>query len=306
LQEVRKEDLKEFTNLKALFLPSNDLKVLEADLFVHNPNLKAIYLHNNKIVHINEGVFDNFIGELRRLYLSGNPCTFGDAVDIRKADDIIVRIQRGSCEDEAELLEFLAQAPITTSSTITEELIASVESVGPSRNMKLVKAEEPITEELIKFEKSTSNEELDSAEESITTVEFETNDEPTITSTLKNGTIKVASAIQAVNDQTDEKLSENVVHELMSKIEHQSMELVEVKEELKDVINQNKEFKAKMGAQEQELAEIKIQMTTLTKTILDMKKDFTNVSDKCLGRKLKYFADALGVQKDTQDFPNCS
>jgi Leucine rich repeat len=103
LKEVRQEDLKDFQNLREIHLYGNDIQFLEQNLFANNPKLELISLQNNKIAHIHTNVFDNFVGKLSFLSLSGNVCQFGDADDTAKANQIIAKVQSGSCEDETKL-----------------------------------------------------------------------------------------------------------------------------------------------------------------------------------------------------------
>jgi hypothetical protein len=99
LKEVRKEDLKEHTKLRYLDLNDNDLEFIEAGLFDNNPKLELIDLHGNKLTHVDSTAFNNFVGKLKYLWLSRNVCQFEDANNIQKADQIIAKVQTGSCKD---------------------------------------------------------------------------------------------------------------------------------------------------------------------------------------------------------------
>lgn len=108
LKELRRDDLAPFPQLRHLDLRDNELQVLEENLFENNPNLEDISLHHNEIAHIEPEVFDNLMGKLRYLYLDHNVCDFENAVeDKRKANEIIAKIQDGSCKDVKKLWEFL-------------------------------------------------------------------------------------------------------------------------------------------------------------------------------------------------------
>ncbi|KAL7023592.1 hypothetical protein ACKWTF_012697 [Chironomus riparius] len=73
LKKVHVSDLKPFHNLVDLCLFSNELEVLEENLFEFNPNLEYINLNANKITYIDPNVFDK-LTKLRILSLAINPC----------------------------------------------------------------------------------------------------------------------------------------------------------------------------------------------------------------------------------------
>lgn len=114
LKEIRSEDLKPFPKLRSLGLAFNELQVLEPNLFQFNSKLEVIYLDRNNISHIDANIFDNFVGKLSYLYLTINTCGFENAFqDTQKANQLIAKIQNGSCKNEEKLKEFEAQGTFT-------------------------------------------------------------------------------------------------------------------------------------------------------------------------------------------------
>lgn len=73
VKEVHKEDLRPFPNLVELFLHENKIEILEEGLFEHNLELQNIYLRSNTIFHIAENIFDDLV-KLNFLVLQLNPC----------------------------------------------------------------------------------------------------------------------------------------------------------------------------------------------------------------------------------------
>jgi hypothetical protein len=79
ISEIHKEDLKPFGDELLYFrLSKANLQMIEKDLFIHNPNLKVVGLHHNKIKRIDKNVFDN-LKSLNQLWLSENNCINKDA-----------------------------------------------------------------------------------------------------------------------------------------------------------------------------------------------------------------------------------
>jgi len=52
LKQITKSDLQPFTELKEFNLESNDLEVIEKDLFMYNKKLKEVWFDDNKLKHI--------------------------------------------------------------------------------------------------------------------------------------------------------------------------------------------------------------------------------------------------------------
>jgi Leucine rich repeat len=101
LRRITKEDLKPYPNLRYFSIWSNKLQTVEKDLFQFNSKLEVIIFIDNQISHIDPNVFNNFVGKLRHLYLSGNICQFGDVADDKqKVNEMIAQIQNGNCKNE--------------------------------------------------------------------------------------------------------------------------------------------------------------------------------------------------------------
>lgn len=79
LREIHVEDLAGFKNLKILYLNSNELKVIEADLFKFNEKLEFIRLDFNQISHIDPQVFSHLVN-LKLLALKENFCKINNAI----------------------------------------------------------------------------------------------------------------------------------------------------------------------------------------------------------------------------------
>lgn len=147
LRELRKEDLKQFTNLREIDLYDNEIEYLEPNLFENNLNLGAILLYSNRISHIDANVFNNFVNKLSTLYLSGNICLFEDVYNNKvKANQIIAKVQTGSCKDESKL-------PATT--TLATEIPDS--SLTSTQFDELKKLIEELRKEIKDIKGSISN-----------------------------------------------------------------------------------------------------------------------------------------------------
>jgi len=96
LKEIHQSDLKDFPELVDLWLMSNNIEILEENLFEFNPNLDYIDLDSNKISHINPNVFDK-LTKLKTLYLRSNNCinvrAFNDATDVQD----VIRTAKAQC-----------------------------------------------------------------------------------------------------------------------------------------------------------------------------------------------------------------
>lgn len=102
LKKLSKDDLEQFgEKLKKLYMhQDNDIEVIEADLFEHNPNLEEIYLQDNKIRHIEDGTFDG-LQKLKELRLHGNTCTSEtDYTTDRSKLMAVIRSVERKCKDK--------------------------------------------------------------------------------------------------------------------------------------------------------------------------------------------------------------
>lgn len=80
LKELNQKDLMLYPKLKELWLEKNDIKLLEEGLFDDNKELFYINLRSNKLLHIDQGVFEH-IPKLAILYLNWNTCIDKQAPD---------------------------------------------------------------------------------------------------------------------------------------------------------------------------------------------------------------------------------
>ncbi|KAL7013373.1 hypothetical protein ACKWTF_015359 [Chironomus riparius] len=73
LSELTQDDLRPYSKLENLYLYSNIIEVLEAGVFDNNKLLVTISLKNNRLVHVDENVFNN-LNNLQFLFFELNPC----------------------------------------------------------------------------------------------------------------------------------------------------------------------------------------------------------------------------------------
>ncbi|XP_070501439.1 uncharacterized protein [Chironomus tepperi] len=74
LKEIHQADFSRHKDLKALYLGNNDIEVLEDGLFEYNVNLEFISFWGSNIFHIDEGAFRN-LNKLTHLWLNYNKCS---------------------------------------------------------------------------------------------------------------------------------------------------------------------------------------------------------------------------------------
>lgn len=74
LKELTKDDLQQFGDkLKTFWVPHNDIKVIEGNLFEYNQNLDWIVFNDNKIKHVEVQAFSH-LEKLSIIHLGSNPC----------------------------------------------------------------------------------------------------------------------------------------------------------------------------------------------------------------------------------------
>jgi hypothetical protein len=73
LREITKEDLEPFPKLIYLYLSFNEIEIIEKDLFIYNPELKLVFLNENRIKYVDPNVFDN-LSNLVYLGFDDNDC----------------------------------------------------------------------------------------------------------------------------------------------------------------------------------------------------------------------------------------
>jgi len=127
LKEIHQSDLKDFPKLLGLYLQSNNLEIIEENLFKFNPNLEFISLNSNKISHIDPNVFDNLI-KLNTLYLIINPCINMAAIYnptevqnlIKTAQSLCTNLDYSSLEQKVKYLEM--ESRILDSETLNQKV----------------------------------------------------------------------------------------------------------------------------------------------------------------------------------------
>jgi hypothetical protein len=121
LKEVRKEDFKQFPQLKRLILDDNDLEWLENDLFAFNAELSVIsFFGNEKLKYIGANLFDS-LSKLRDASFESAGCIEFKADDSEKLEELKTKLNT-ECKDEATKLKMLGEQTTTTTKTTTESL----------------------------------------------------------------------------------------------------------------------------------------------------------------------------------------
>jgi hypothetical protein len=94
IKEIKSEDLQQFgRKLKSLWLMRNEIRRVNSEAFVYNPNLEWINLSENNILHVELGTFNfAFLKNLNKLYFKLNPCYSGSASDSEKLKELIAKI----------------------------------------------------------------------------------------------------------------------------------------------------------------------------------------------------------------------
>lgn len=122
LREITYEDFKDYKNLREINIRNNHIKFFEGNLFENNPKLVFIFADNNDISHIDSNTFDNFIGKMTHLWLSGNNCEFENADNNKgKVNQVIAKIQNGFCKDESKLPQTRAVTTTTTTALNSQQ-----------------------------------------------------------------------------------------------------------------------------------------------------------------------------------------
>ncbi|XP_070508767.1 uncharacterized protein [Chironomus tepperi] len=100
LQEIVKDDLKPFKDLKYLSLTGNELQTIDFDLFVYNPHLEVVLLWGNKIETVNDA-FENLL-KLQYLSFKNNPCHSGVARHSHNQLTALIKEIHNNCEPDYE------------------------------------------------------------------------------------------------------------------------------------------------------------------------------------------------------------
>lgn len=93
LKAITKEDLKQFPNLKVLWIYANDLQTLPPGLLENNPKLISISFWNNNINSIAADIFDT-LEDLQRVTLKENSCISRNAVNPSQLAELKIRIAK--------------------------------------------------------------------------------------------------------------------------------------------------------------------------------------------------------------------
>lgn len=83
LKYLDKSDMRDFTNLRYLYLYNNVLEFLQSDVFRHNTQLEYISFYANRLMHIGSKVL-NDLPRLRTAYFNKNICIDKQAVSSEK------------------------------------------------------------------------------------------------------------------------------------------------------------------------------------------------------------------------------
>ncbi|KAG5668493.1 hypothetical protein PVAND_016432 [Polypedilum vanderplanki] len=92
LKEIKKEDLRPLRKLKALYLPSNLIHLIEKDTFMYNLNLEVIWLNQNNIKYIDPNVFDH-LNQLISLNLLGSVHDLGRASTQIEVQKVVTNVK---------------------------------------------------------------------------------------------------------------------------------------------------------------------------------------------------------------------
>lgn len=98
LQEVHQRDFSPYSDLKALYLGNNDIQVLEDGLFDFNVNLEFVSFWGSKIIHIDEGAFKN-LQKLSHLWLNYNNCSTKWVSDDLEEVKVLIKELGVTCSD---------------------------------------------------------------------------------------------------------------------------------------------------------------------------------------------------------------
>lgn len=74
LKSIEKEDLRQFPNIKVLYIVGNDLEWLDGDLFEFTPKLKLLNFNWNKISMVGAGILEP-LKYLQHFWMIQNECT---------------------------------------------------------------------------------------------------------------------------------------------------------------------------------------------------------------------------------------
>lgn len=134
LKYLEKNDLKEFTTMRYLYLYTNQLEVLQSDVFQYNQALEYISFYNNRLMHIGSKILLP-LKRLKTAYFNKNICIDHQAVASEQGiSDLRLEIaQRCSDITDEDLMNMLKLNNIKVSkleakvTQISEQLSSVVE-----------------------------------------------------------------------------------------------------------------------------------------------------------------------------------
>jgi hypothetical protein len=133
LKEVRKEDLKQFPQLKLLKLRGNDLEWLKGDLFAFNPKLIGVsFEENKKLKYIGADLLDSLpIVQMANFNYAG--CI--DSFAITREDLELLKTElQIKCKYEPTKLEMPTDRTTTTTTTTESTAVTSLEPSQADEN----------------------------------------------------------------------------------------------------------------------------------------------------------------------------
>lgn len=97
IREIRPIDLKPFPELMEVYFDKNQIEIIEDGIFEFNPKLVGISFKNNKVFHISPNVFDH-LTELIYLWLNKNPCPNDLAKNSRNGVLKLIETVKTACQ----------------------------------------------------------------------------------------------------------------------------------------------------------------------------------------------------------------
>lgn len=136
LKEIHQEDLKPYPNLNNLYLSDNDIEIIEDGLFEYNLDLEVIIFEKTKLIHIGPTVFSH-LTKLTTLFFNGNKCTNLYSVKDRALTLKVITGVRNSCVSSVflkfkKMMENLEEIPrnsVIASSPIYSQKVMDLQTV---------------------------------------------------------------------------------------------------------------------------------------------------------------------------------
>lgn len=107
LKYLEKNDLKEFTKMRYLYLYSNQLEVLQSDVFQNNEALEYVSFYNNRLMHIGSKLLLP-LPRIRQAYFNKNICIDKQAASEQGMSELRLEIaERCSDITDEDLMNIL-------------------------------------------------------------------------------------------------------------------------------------------------------------------------------------------------------